>query len=327
MPDSTHHDRSPRRQAWSSYWATGRLHSCATSFDGNYEGAIGASWRQAFSALPAGTRVLDLATGNGPLPALLWELYGDAVQVDAVDLAGLAPTWHDAGKHASIRFHPGVDMEALPFADASFDLVTSQFGFEYADHGRTLAEVCRVAAPGASLRLVMHHHGSRLVEVGREEELHHAWLSAPEGLLEAARGVIPVLAAVRAGRPPDMAAVQAREAYNRAMAALGAAAEASSAPDLLLETRDVVHRLVRDVGADPVEALHALELLAGSLEQARLRTAEMIACALDRPGIEALARTLSGLCPQARIAFEELAQAEGVLGWAFSADGIGASAG
>src|SRR5690606_35470131 len=174
MHDSTQHDPSARRQAWTSYWASGRLHSCATSFDGNYTGVIGASWRLAFSALPAGKRVLDLATGNGPLPALLWELHGDAVQVDAVDLAGLAPSWHEAGKHASIRFHPGVDMESLPFADASFDVVTSQFGFEYADHGRTLAEFGRVAAPGASLRRGMQHRGGRLIQDGREDVQHHA---------------------------------------------------------------------------------------------------------------------------------------------------------
>ena len=140
-----------RSQAWSAYWSSGRLHSCAGSFEGNYGGAIGTFWRTRLVHLAPGARVLDLATGNGPLPEMLALMHGAAIAVDAVYLAVPAPAWHDPSRHPGVRFHAGVDMEALPFADGLFDLVVSQYGFEYADHARALAEVLRVAAPRASI--------------------------------------------------------------------------------------------------------------------------------------------------------------------------------
>lgn len=312
-------DASGRRRAWSGYWASGRLHSCATSFEGNYAGVIGRFWEEAFAPLQPGSRVLDLASGNGALPAMLWQMHQGAVQVDAVDLAEVAPGWIRPAHDTAIRFHPGVDMEALPFAGASFDCVASQFGFEYANRERALAEACRVAAADGRLRLVMHHHDSRLVQVGREELAHHQRLAADDGLLPAARAVVAVLAAVRGGRPPDTAALQAREHYNLALAALARAAEASFAPDLLLETREAVHRQVAAVGVDPAPALDALERLAADLAHARLRTVEMVECALDRAQLDALLQAVRQARPQWQVAGAELAQAEGVLAWSLAA--------
>jgi len=314
-------DSDGRRQAWSGYWASGRLHSCATSFEGNYAGVIGRLWKEAFAPLRPGSRVLDLASGNGALPAMLWEMHQGAVQVDAVDLAHVAPAWLDPAHGRAIRFHPGVDMQALPFADGSFDRVVSQFGFEYAEHGPALAEACRVASADGGLQLVMHHHGSRLLQVGRQELAHHALLAAADGLLPAARAVVVVLAAVRGGRPPDAAALQARERYNHALATLARAAEASAAPDLLLETREAVHRQVAAVGIDPAPALEALEQLVAALGQARLRTAEMVECALDRPQLDALVQAVRQVRPHWQVACAELVQAEGVLAWSLSAGG------
>ena len=112
-------DESARRAAWSAYWATGGLHSCVGSFGGNYGGAIGGFWRNVFSRLPATpVRALDLATGNGAIPLMLWEQRGQGglLTVDAVDLAQLAPSWHRADQHAGIRFHAGVAMEAASSA-------------------------------------------------------------------------------------------------------------------------------------------------------------------------------------------------------------------
>lgn len=310
---------SARREAWSAYWASGRLHSCATSFQGNYGGVIGAFWEDAFASLRPGARVLDLATGNGALPAMLWKMHRGAVQVDAVDLAGVAPDWMGDAHAGSIRFHAGVDMHALPFQAGSFDCVSSQFGFEYGDRGRALAEACRVLAPTGSLQLVMHHQGSRLVQVGREELQHHRLLSDPGGLLAAAQEVLPVLVEVRGGRTPDAAAVAVRQGYNQALVMLADAADGSFAPDLLLEAREAVHRLVSTVGMDPAPALSALERLSADLAQARLRTQEMVDCALDRPQLDALAQALRQLRPGWDLALAELAQAEGVLAWSLSA--------
>ncbi|MBO9716106.1 MAG: class I SAM-dependent methyltransferase [Pseudoxanthomonas sp.] len=304
-----------RQQAWTAYWSSGRLHSCASSAGDNYTGAIAAFWRDLFGRIELPARVLDLATGNGPLPLLLSELHGAGVEVDAVDLATVAPAWYDRARHRSVRFHPGVRMEALPFADATFDCIVSQFGFEYGDVEAAVAECSRVARPVARIAFVMHHADSVLVRVGREELKHHARLLGEGGLIAAARGVVPWIAKVRAGEAVDAAdAAHARARYNAAMQELGSAIANSSAPDLLLEVREAIHGMVT-VGGEVQSMLGAIDAYASDLERARLRTAEMIAHAQDASQVERLAVLLAAARPGLVMECDELRQAEGVLAW------------
>lgn len=311
-------DDSTRRAAWSAYWSSGRMHSCATSYGNNYGGAIADFWRGFFGRFPPAGRLLDLATGNGPLPHMLWELRKDAADIDAVDLAELAPAWHEPSLHGGVRFHSAVRIEALPFADASFDGVVSQFGFEYADRARALAECQRVARPQAHIAFVMHHAGSVLVKVGREELGHHARLVAEDGLMHAAHDAIPWIAQARSGVPASdpVAASRARDCYNHAMEALAAAAHASLAPDLLLEAREEVHRLLASVRAgNAASVLADLDAYRGELERGRLRTAEMVSHALDRSQVEQLREQLQSARPGSSVECRELSQSEGVLAW------------
>lgn len=312
----------PRQAAWSSYWAAGGLHSCVGSFAGNYEGAIGAFWRGQATALAEGARVLDLATGNGALPLLFREARGPRVlRIDAVDLARIAPRWYRPGEHDDVRFHAGVAMEQLPFPDGAFDLVASQFGFEYADRDAALAEMLRVASPGGRIALVMHHAGSVLVDVGRAELAHQRALLAPGGLLDAVAAVLPWFAAARAGRDLSRVAEAARdrEAYNTVMRVLGASIAASPAPDLLREARDHAQRLLAAAGPDPAPVLAAVDAWRDALGLAQLRTAELVAHALDATGAGALVAAIRAARPEADVTCEPLAQREGVLGWALQA--------
>ena len=328
--DQAGRGKDERGKAWTRYWSSGRLHSCTGSYAGNYDGAIGRFWRSLAADLAPDACVLDLATGNGPLPLLLWEARGDALQVDAVDLAAVAPDWHRPDRHGRIRFHSGVRMEALPFADASFDCVASQFGFEYADRGPALAECLRVMRPDARLGLVMHHHDSVLVRVGREELAHHGRLLATGGLLAAAGAALPWIAQARSGQPiTDLAAATvARGHYNQAVQGLAEAARASLAPDLLLEVRQAVHRLLAGVHAGNLAAATAaLQAYAGELDGARLRTAEMVAHALSSQQLEQLEQQLRQARPGLEVATVELAQAEGVLAWSLLATAAAAGRG
>lgn len=313
-------DESARRAAWSAYWATGGLHSCVGSFEGNYGGAIGGFWREVFARLP-GThvRALDLATGNGAIPLMLWEQRGQgaALTVDAVDLAQLAPAWHRTDLHAGIRFHSGVAMEALPFDDAGFDLVTSQYGFEYARRDAALAEALRVLRPGGTLALVMHHAGSVLVQVGRAELAHQDHLLAADGLLDRAAAVIPWFAQARRGVDPGqfLEARAARAGYNVAIERLLARIAAGAAPDLLVEARDWTHQLLASVGPDPAPALDALRRYREAMAAAGLRTAELVSHALDEAQAQALVAAIRHARPGADVRCEPLSQAEGLLGW------------
>jgi ubiquinone/menaquinone biosynthesis C-methylase UbiE len=309
-----------RRRAWGEYWSTGRLHSCADGSGDNYDGAIGAFWRARFARVATGDRLLDLATGNGALPLLLQQLRGGTATVDAVDLAAVAPAWLDGEAKTGIRFHSGVRMEALPFASGIFDHVLSQFGIEYAERTGALSECIRVAKPEARFAFVMHHADSVLVRVGREELSHHAMLGASDGLIAAALDIMPLIARIRAGAAPTQDDVLVRNRYNQAMQALAGRIASSPAPDLLLEARDRVHRLVANAGKDAAMMDAQLQHYADALEGARLRTAEMVSHALDEARMDEFTRAFEALKPGMSVARFALRQAEGIVGWAWAAD-------
>ncbi len=308
-----------RQQAWNSYWNAGALHSCVGSYGGNYAGAVAAFWESRFASLRVGDRVLDLATGNGSLPKLLVERAGPDthVQVDAVDIAAIAPSWHDPVRNPGLRFHPGVDMQSLPFPDASFDLVVSQYGLEYAAWPAAIAELLRVCKASGTGALVLHHSGSVLVRVGRVELANHHTLLARDGLLGAARDVLPWVARARAGHAVagDPQAAASRQRYNEAMAAIAGAIESSPVPDLLIQARETIHPMLASALGDCSVALASLEDYQGELEGAALRTGEMIDRALDVAAIEALRATVQQLRPEWTLQAEPIAQEQGILGW------------
>lgn len=322
-------DDARRAASWSRFWSSGAEHSCVGSWGARYGGAIAAFWGEAFAGLGAADVVLDLATGNGPLPRLLAEAHAAdparMPRVLAVDLAEVAMPWRDAlapALAARIEVHPRVSATALPFADASIDLACSQYGFEYVPREAALAELLRVLAPGGRAALVLHHAGSRLVEVAREEDAHLAALLAPEGLLARAAPMLAPMAraATPAGREAlrgDAAANAARAALNRALEALGARAAASPVPDALLEAREQLPALFRHAAERGVAAAEAA--LAGwrqALEDARLRQRELIACALDEAALAALREAFAadGRATAATALRRESGGGE-VLGW------------
>lgn len=295
-------DARARRDSWSRYWAGGALHSCAGSFDGDYDDAIGAFWRAVYAALEPGARVLDLATGNGALARLLLASRPLAdVEIDAVDLADIRPPWLQGLPpewRSRVRVAGGIAAEALPFADACFDLVVSQYGLEYTALARSCAEVRRVCRPGGAIALLLHHRESLPVRLGGAETTHCDWLLAGGGLLDRARRLLPFLA--RLATPAGVASVQrdpeaarARERLNESMRALEARARAAFAPDLLYETQAAVGELLGSVVHSGERAAGArLQQIVAGLEQARLRQAELGAHALDRAGVDALAAAL-----------------------------------
>src|SRR5439155_10039614 len=80
--------------------------------------------RYAFARrIAGGRRVLDVACGEGYGAALLAGVASEVVGVD-IDAATLAHAAASYTDHANLRFMRG-SCAALPFADASFDLVVS----------------------------------------------------------------------------------------------------------------------------------------------------------------------------------------------------------
>ena len=104
-----------------------------------------------YARMGAGKRVLDVGTGTGVV-ALTAARTG--AKVTGLDLT---PTLLERAREnatlaeLSIDFREG-DAEALPFDDASFDVVVSQFGHMFAPRAEVaLAQMLRVLRPGGTL--------------------------------------------------------------------------------------------------------------------------------------------------------------------------------
>jgi SAM-dependent methyltransferase len=290
--------REDRRAVWSRYWASGALHSCGSSFDGNYSGEIREFWREAFAPLGAGDRLLDIATGNGPIPKLMLALRpGVDVHCDAVDLAAVAPAWPaelPEGERRRLQFHPRVEAEALPFADGRFDLVVSQYGLEYSQLDRSVPELLRVLKPAGRVRLLVHNAASVPVTLAAEELRQIEWLRSPAGLLAAAAPMLAPMARAatpegRAALRGDVAAQAAREAFDRRQSEREVRAAASGCPDILHEAATWVAQAFQAAHAGGETRGHeALAHIERLLDDARLRLQELCDHALDDAGARAL---------------------------------------
>lgn len=113
-------------------------------------------WKRYFvgtSGVRRGDRVLDLAGGTGDIAALMHERVGDSGEVIIGDInAEMLNVGRDRltdrGQVAGLRYVQ-LNAEALPFPDASFDLVTIAFGLRnVTDKAVALKQMRRVLKPG-----------------------------------------------------------------------------------------------------------------------------------------------------------------------------------
>lgn len=289
-----------RTRSWNAYWSSGALHSCVGSFGGNYAGEVREFWRSLAAPLPVGARLLDVATGNGALPALFIEDVPEArqLQIDAVDLAQVQPAWlasSPAAARARTRFHPGVRAELLPFGDAAFDVAVSQFGLEYTDTARSVAELRRVVRAGGTVALVLHASDSLIVRQAREELRHLAWLLDEAPLLATGARLCEALALAATPEgirrlEADPAAAALRSDYNALMAQASERAARSPCPDVVVDTQQAITRALmasRAAGSAAVGQAQ-IEAMVGPLRESQLRLRELVECALDQAAVQAL---------------------------------------
>ena len=132
-----------------------------------------------FAEIHAGESVLDVACGTGVV-AVTAARRGACVR--GLDLS--PALLEDARRNAAvigadIEFLEG-DAEALPYADASFDVVLSQFGHMFAPRPEiAIAEMLRVLKPGG--RIAFSTWPPELV-IGRMFALTGTYLPAPPGV-------------------------------------------------------------------------------------------------------------------------------------------------
>lgn len=98
--------------------------------------------------LQAGERVLDIATGAGSTAISAARRATEVTGVDFVPALLARGRERAAAEGVRVQFLEG-DTEALPFPDASFDVVLSTFGHMFApDQVQAASEMTRVCRPG-----------------------------------------------------------------------------------------------------------------------------------------------------------------------------------
>ena len=128
-------------------WASGNYATIGTTLQ-----IVGESLCEAVD-LRSGSKVLDVAAGNGNCSLAAARRWCDVTSTDYV------PALLEQGRRRaeadglSVRFQEA-DVEALPFADAEFDVVLSSFGVMFTpNHTRAAGEMVRVVRPGGRIGL------------------------------------------------------------------------------------------------------------------------------------------------------------------------------
>ena len=103
--------------------------------------------------LRAGERVLDVAAGNGNATLAAARRFGKVTSTDYVPALLERGRRRAEAEGLTVTFEVA-DAEALPYPDASFDVVLSSFGVMFApDHRQSARELMRVCRPGGRIGL------------------------------------------------------------------------------------------------------------------------------------------------------------------------------
>lgn len=174
--------RNSEINAWNHYWTESPVSTncCLPGLPIAVANQVHEIWVNFFDHLQHDARLLDMGTGNGVVLTLAKSRRPN-LRLTGVDYAAALPETGDG-----ITMCPGIRMEALPFADDSFDAITGQFAIEYGDVPAVAMEINRVLAPGGSYLFICHHAIGVIVRDNSERLAAIRGILAHAGLLETA---------------------------------------------------------------------------------------------------------------------------------------------
>jgi len=159
-------------------WASGDYAVIGTTLQ-----IVGESLAEAID-LRAGERVLDVAAGNGNASLAAARRFAEVTSTDYVPALLERGRVRADAEGLAVAFKVA-DAEALPFADASFDVVLSTFGVMFTpDHTRAAREMLRVTREGGRIGLANWTPESF---IGQLFKVVGVYLPPPAGLTPPAR--------------------------------------------------------------------------------------------------------------------------------------------
>ncbi|MEO7744331.1 MAG: methyltransferase domain-containing protein [Usitatibacter sp.] len=281
--------------SWDDYW---RLTPEAAAHRGGapQDELLRRFWSDVFAAarVEGRRRVLDVACGNGAVFESASEAGGDRGSV-GFQLCGLDSS--PAALHGLALRCPwvhavGGDAARMPFADRSFDLVTSQFGLEYAGP-EAVDEAARILASNGRVVAVAHMKDGGLFRenVANREAMgvvvDSALLPRLKDLYQAHVAMFRGTGSRPAFRRAEAALAEACGEVGRALARLGPAVAGGSVARL---QQDVVYMGRRIDSHDPAEVARWAGLCAREAESYLGRMDSMLAASIDESGVERLTK-------------------------------------
>lgn len=284
-------------EAWEVWWRSS-YEAGSEEAGGAKDPVLTAFWESLFNELLAaeGVRLLDLGCGTGVVTGFA------SACADAKALT-LAATCLDPAPSALLQVKakfPNVEtLEAgaaeIPADDASFAIVVSQFGLEYAG-AAAIAEAARVLAPGGTLGLVMHlREGAIDKESASTCSAINALLDT--GIFEAFRRFAEESTELRKGQGSRVGFELADRGLSPKVKAVEAILQEHGkdvAGGMIFSTyADIAHMYQRIHSYEPEEVYYWLERASGELCAFRDRMLAMRDAGLDQAGIDAMTATLA----------------------------------
>ncbi len=146
---------SNHSSSWDTYWQGSAGATALTAGGANHPAILG-FWDAFFGELKQHIetpKILDIASGNGAVLERALTTYANQAALTSVDISPAAIA------SINTRFPEVIgivaDAAKIPLEDASFDIVTSQFGLEYAGKD-AIYEAARLVTNGGQLALLLH---------------------------------------------------------------------------------------------------------------------------------------------------------------------------
>lgn len=318
---------NPMREAeentahWDQFWQQGEAACCDDRGSPGHAEAVDKVWKRLFESVTAGAAVLDLCTGNGSVLAIA-SASGNVRGGLGVDFALTRPSLEQGFDFLR------ASVTALPVADNSYDIVTSQFGIEYTPLEASMAEVARVLRrSGQSVFVVHAANGVTATGARRQLDDLDELLDERQPFPAAREALDKVVTLERAESPPDAAArADAEAAYGRFYAGLewlGSAWQSRSAGDVFRNTGELLQHTFQHRQAFPLATLLGkVDETEASVGFHRDRLRALVDAARDRDGMAELVE-LAARVGLVDAAFQPIDVDGQTLAWRFVARGRG----